>query len=103
MFQVSVVKGNQFSPFFDEKHSCLYINEENFYQILKIIANASNASKSTNNAFHQGHRKQIFTENEKNEIRYKYTHFNISKRQLARSYKCSEATIRRILKTFSED
>ena len=48
--------------------------------------------------FQRGKRKELFSKEQKKEIAYKYTHYNTSKRKLAKEYKCSEATIRRILK-----
>ncbi len=46
----------------------------------------------------EGHRKQMFSETQKQDIRNIFHDENISKRELARQFKCSEATIRRILK-----
>lgn len=44
------------------------------------------------------HRPPLFTEEQKQEIAYKYTHYNASKSSLAKEYRCSEKTIRNILK-----
>ena len=49
----------------------------------------------------QGHRKQMFTSEQKEEILYKNKILNVSKRQLAKEYHCSDTTIRRIIKEFS--
>ena len=49
----------------------------------------------------QGHRKQMFTVEQKSLIFYKNKILNISKRQLAKEYHCSDATIRRIIKELS--
>ena len=68
-------------------------------QKVEIPANAETKTKAE---FQQGHRKQLFTEKQKQEIAYKYTHYNTSKSQLARQYKCSEKTIRRVLKEVNE-
>lgn len=52
--------------------------------------------KPVHNGTHP-HRPPLFTEEEKQEIAYKYTHYNTSKSSLAREYNCSEKTIRNIL------
>ena len=64
-----------------------------------LSENVENSTKSdiTNN-FHQGHRKQMFTEEQKQNIICEYTHYNTPKTQLAKKYHCSEKTIRNILK-----
>ena len=67
-------------------------------ELLEPQENSANVVKSTKNEFIRGHRKQMFSEKTKEEIVYKYTHFNTSKSELAREYKCSEKTIRNIVK-----
>ena len=47
----------------------------------------------------KGGRPPLFTEKQKSEIAYKYTHYNTSKSSLAREYHCSEKTIRNVLKS----
>ena len=59
---------------------------------------SENVVKSTKSEFVQGHRKPMFSDETKKEIAYKYTYFNTSKSELARQYKCSEKTIRNIIK-----
>ncbi len=69
------------------------------YPFLKeIFERSENVVKTTKSEFKRGHRKQLFIEEKKQEIAYLYTHNNISKSELARIYKCSEKTIRNILK-----
>ena len=67
-------------------------------KILESPKGSENAVKSTKSEFVQGHRKPMFSDETKKEIAYKYTYFNTSKSELARQYKCSEKTIRNIIK-----
>ena len=69
-----------------------------FYHQKKLKKNSDNVEKSTKSEFKRGHRKQMFTEEQKKEIAYLYANNNMSKSELGRKFKCSEKTIRNILK-----
>nr|CRY97629.1 hypothetical protein [uncultured prokaryote] len=74
------------------------------YPLLKeFFEHSENVVKTTKSEFKRGHRKQLFTEEQKQKIAYLYTHNNISKSELARIYKCSEKTIRNVLKYMLKD
>lgn len=62
--------------------------------------NAIKQTKSETNNFHRGHRKSMFTDAQKRKIYAEHTIDKISKCELARKYKCSEKTIRNIIKAF---
>ena len=67
-------------------------------QLKELFETSENAVKPTKSEFVQGHRKPMFSDEVKKEIIYKHTYFNTSKSELARQYKCSEKTIRNIIK-----
>ena len=67
-------------------------------ELKEILETSENAVKPAKSEFVQGHRKPMFSDEVKKEIIYKHTYFNTSKSELARQYKCSEKTIRNIIK-----
>lgn len=64
------------------------------------LKNSENLYQESKKPFVNGHRKSLFTEKQKQEIVNSYVHDNISKMELARRYKCSEKTIRNVIKNY---
>lgn len=62
--------------------------------------NVTNKTKSETSNFRRGHRKSMFTQEQKRKIYAEYTFDKKSKCKLAREYRCSEKTIRNIIKEF---
>ena len=62
--------------------------------------NVTKPTKSETNNFHRGHRKKKFTDSQRRKIYAEHTIDKISKCELARKYRCSEKTIRNIIKEF---
>lgn len=58
---------------------------------------AENKPKSSSEAVKTGHRKQMFSEEQKKEIYKKYAYSNAPIKALAREYKCSPKTIRNVI------
>ena len=75
---------------------------EEYHQLkLKELSeNVIKETKSETNNFRRGHRKSKFTQKQKRKIYTEYAFENKSKCELAREYKCSEKTIRNIVKEF---
>lgn len=66
-------------------------------KIFNLQTYSENVGKCTKSEFKRGHRKSLFTAEQRLEIIYKFTHNKISKTALAREYHCSEKTIRNII------
>ena len=62
--------------------------------------NVEKITKSECNNFRRGHRKSMFTQEQKRKIYTEHTFDKKSKCRLAREYRCSEKTIRNIIKEF---
>ena len=62
--------------------------------------NATKPIKSETNNFQRGHRKSMFTQEQKEEIYRRHIIDKRSKNSLAEEYRCSEKTIRNIIKEF---
>ena len=62
--------------------------------------NVTKQTKSETNNFQRGHRKSMFSQEQKRKIYAEHTIDKISKCELARKYHCSEKTIRNIIKEF---
>ena len=75
---------------------------EEYYQnkLKEYSENATKSTKSEVNNFKRGHRKSMFTQEQKRKIYAEHTFDKKSKSELARKYKCSEKTIRNIIKQF---
>ena len=90
------------SPFVWENSNKPATYRSTYPALKRIFESSENVEKSTKsdtpNNFQQGHRKPMFTEEQKQQIIYEYTHYNTPKTQLAQKYHCSEKTIRNILK-----
>lgn len=72
------------------------------YPLLKDIFDGAKKSENVgfkpNSEIAQGHRQPLFDLDTELEIVDLYAHFNASKSEIARRYKCSEKTIRNIIK-----
>ena len=75
---------------------------EEYHQnrLKEFSENVEKFTKSETNNFYRGHRKSMFTQEQKRKIYAEYTFDKKSKCELARNYKCSEKTIRNIIKEF---
>ena len=69
-------------------------------KLKELSENVTKPTKSEANNFRRGHRKSMFTQEQKRKIYAEYTFDKKSKCALAREYKCSEKTIRNIIKEF---
>lgn len=70
------------------------------FTLRHLLENAEKGKNKTKSAPLQivsGHRKSMFTDTQKSEIKNRYSQGDISKRQLAKLYRCSEKTIRNII------
>ena len=75
---------------------------EAYYQnkLKEQSENVIKSTKSETNNFRRGHRKSMFTQEQKRKIYAEYTFDKKSKCRLAEEYRCSEKTIRNIIKEF---
>lgn len=62
--------------------------------------NVTKPTKSEANNFQRGHRKSMFTQEQKEEIYRRHIKDKESKSALARKYRCNEKTIRNVIKEF---
>ena len=106
LITIHIMKGDEFLPFFCEQTMELCINEFQVFQFLEDFLKPNvkksdfveNKPKSDIEKFKRGHRKKMFTEKQVEEIKYKYSHCNATKTQLAKEYHCSPKTIYNVLK-----
>ncbi len=75
---------------------------EEYHQnkLKELSNNVPKETKSETNNFQRGHRKRMFTQEQKRKIYAEYTFDKKTKCALARKYGCSEKTIRNIIKEF---
>lgn len=69
-------------------------------KLKELSENVTKQTKSETNNFQRGHRKSMFTQEQKRKIYAEFVYESKSKSALAREYKCSEKTIRNIIKEF---
>lgn len=69
-------------------------------KLKEFSENVTKQTKSETNNFQRGHRKSMFSQEQKRKIYAEFVYESKSKCALAREYRCSEKTIRNIIKEF---
>ena len=82
------------------KELCEVYHQRKMKELSEVSDNIADSTKSESNNFKRGHRKSMFNSTQKRKIYAEHTFDKKSKCALARKYKCSEKTIRNIIKEF---